>query len=125
MASNQKLTKLIAGRAIASSVQAEGLRTVTFAEGSTMKVKTGPAGHAVPPTDTVPTGAPTPGTPTPALTAPPAAPTTTGKKIKKVRQKGCELALDLEDGITWTVALAEATSSVMLRDAAGKLEYAD
>ena len=122
MASNQKLTKLIAGRAIAGSVQAEGLLTVAFADGSTMRVKTGPT-TAVPPTAAAPT-VPTPGTPAPVSTAPAAAPAT-GKKIKKVRQKGTEFDLDLEDGTTWTIHLAEATSSVMLRDQAGKLEYAD
>ena len=36
MASNQKLTKLIAGRAIAACTQAEGLLTLTLDDGATM-----------------------------------------------------------------------------------------
>lgn len=99
MASNQKLTKLIAGRAIAACTQVEGLLTLTLDDGATMRVKT-----------------------TPAATAPTLNPAV---KIKKVRQRGTELDLDLEDGTTFSIHLAEATSSVVLRDHAGKLEYAD
>ena len=99
MASNQKLTKTIAGRTIAATAQEPGLLTVTFADGSVMKVKTTPAS-----TNTA---------------------VNSGAAIKKVRQKGTTLNLDLEDGSTFGVQTAEATSSVMLRDQAGKLEYAD
>ena len=45
--------------------------------------------------------------------------------IEKVRQKGTELSLDLQGGKSVTIHTVEATSSVMLRDKAGKLEYAD
>ena len=99
MASNQKLSKTIAGRTIAATAQEAGLLTVTFADGSVMRVKTAPAATN--------------------------AAVNTGAAIKKVRQKGTTLNLDLEDGSTFSVQTAEATSSVMLRDNAGKMEYAD
>ena len=98
MHSNQKLTKIIAGRNISGTSQADGLLTITFDDGSTMKVKTAPA------------------------TTNSAA---TGGKVLKVRQEGTELNLDLESGTTVKINTAEETSSVMLRDKAGKLEYAD
>ena len=99
MASNQKLSRVIAGRTIRATSQEAGLFTVTFADGSVIRVKTAPAA-------------------TNAAVNP-------GAKVKKVRQKGTELSLDLEDGTALTVQTAEATSCVMLRDQAGKLEYAD
>lgn len=46
-------------------------------------------------------------------------------KVRNVRQGGTELDLDLEGGSTVKIVTAEETSSVMLRDKAGKLEYAD
>ena len=98
MHSNQKLTKIIAGRSISGTSQADGLLTITFDDGSTMKVKVAP------------------------LNANAAA---TGGKVAKVRQQGTDLILDLEGGGNVPITTAEATSSVMLRDQAGKLEYAD
>ena len=98
MHSNQKLTKIIAGRTISGTAQADGLLTLTFDDGWIMKVK-------VPPSNT--------------NTA------ATGGKVAKVRQQGTDLILDLEGGGSVPITTAEATSSVMLRDKAGKLEYAD
>lgn len=98
MASNQKLTKIIAGRTINGTAQADNVLTVTFGDGSVMKIKTAPSSTNA---------------------------AASGGTVKKVRQKGTELNLDLADGSTLTVQTAEATSSVMLRDKAGKLEYAD
>ncbi len=98
MHSNQKLTMIIAGRTIIGTSQADGLLTITFDDGSTMKVKIGPSN-----TNT----------------------TTTGGKVLKVRQGGTELDLDLESGTTVKIITAEETSSVMIRDHAEKLEYAD
>ena len=99
MASNQKLTRVLAGRTISGTAQEPGLLTVTFADGSVMKVKTASSS-----TNTA---------------------VNSGAKVKKVRQKGTTLNLDLADGTTLAIQTAEATSSVMLRDQAGKLEYAD
>ena len=98
MRSNQKLTKIIAGRTISGTNQADGLLPLTFDDGSTMKVKVAP-GY----TNTA----------------------VTGDKIVKVQQQGTELLLDMETGGPLKIDTAEATSSVMLRDKAGKLEYAD
>ena len=100
MASNQKLTRIITGRVIHALAPVEGVLTLTFTDGSTMKIKTAPSAP-VPPT------------------------VIAGATVKKVRQKGTQLSLDLVDGTTLFFHTAEATSSVMLRDAAGKLEYAD
>ncbi len=96
--SNQKLTKIIAGRTVSSTSQADGLLTITFGNGSTMKVKTAPASA-----NTI----------------------TKGDMILKVRQEGTSLCLDMEGGTTAAIQTAEATSSVMLRDNTGKMEYAD
>ncbi len=98
MHSNQKLTKIIVGRTISGTSQAEGLLAITFDDGSTMKVKTAPANTNI---------------------------AATGGRVAKVRQEGTELDLDLEGGTTVKINTAEETSSVMLRDKAGKLEYAD
>ena len=98
MHSNQKLTRIIAGRTISGTAQADSLLTLTFNDGSTMKVKVAPSNTNL---------------------------GVTGGKVAKVRQQGTDLILDLEGGGTVQIATAEATSSVMLRDKAGKLEYAD
>ena len=100
MASNQKLTRLLAGRTLQGSAQEPGLLTLTFADGPTMRVKVAAAAtHAT------------------AVHA--------GAKVRKVRQRGTELNLDFADRTTWAGRMAEATSSVLLRDPAGTLEYAD
>jgi hypothetical protein len=49
----------------------------------------------------------------------------TGGTIAKVRQQGTQLALDCEDGTTRPIPLAEASSSVMVRDQHHTLQYAD
>ena len=98
MHSNQKLTKIIAGRSISGTAQADNLLTVTFDDGSTMKVKVAPGYTNL---------------------------GVTGDKIVKVQQQGTELLLDMETGGPLKIDTAEATSSVMLRDKVGKLEYAD
>lgn len=101
MHSNQKLTKIIAGRTIAGTSQGkngkgEDVWLLTFGDGSIMTIK---AAQSI----TV----------------------QAGDKVLKVRQGGTELDLDLEDKTTIKITTAEETSCVMLRDKAGKLEYAD
>lgn len=98
MAANHKLTKVIAGRVISDATAAPNGTLIAFSDGSKMSIKT--AGGSV---VTVPGGA----------------------VIDKVRQQGTELDLDCRDGKSVKIPLAEATSSVMLRNAAGALEYAD
>ena len=47
------------------------------------------------------------------------------RRIENVRQEGAMLYLDFADGSTMQIMLAGPTSSVMVRDKDGKLEYAD
>lgn len=100
---NQKLGKLLAGRSLLNVApgkngKGEDVLAITLDDHSMLTVRQAP------------------GSPTSLAT---------GGKIKKVRQGGTELDLDLEDGSTLKLTTAEETSSVMLRDHAGKLEYAD
>jgi hypothetical protein len=48
-----------------------------------------------------------------------------GRAVSGVRQDGSTLNIDFADGSTLQIKLADPASSVMLRDKAGKLEYAD
>ena len=48
-----------------------------------------------------------------------------GRVVKAIRQTGAALDIDFADGSTVHIKLAEATSSVMVRDNEGKMEYAD
>jgi hypothetical protein len=98
LALNRKLTPLIAGRTIKSAVQADTVLNIVFGDGSTLRVKTAGTGTAAIPADAA---------------------------VKAVRQKVDTLTLDFADGSSAAIKLAEATSSVMLRDSAGVLEYAD
>ena len=47
------------------------------------------------------------------------------RQIDSVRQENSTLYLDFADGSTMQMQLAAPTSSVMVRDKTGKLEYAD
>jgi hypothetical protein len=51
--------------------------------------------------------------------------TITNRQIDKVRHEDDTLHLDFADGSTMQIKLAGPTSSVMIRDKAGKLEYSD
>lgn len=99
MAANHKLTKVIAGRAIiAASSADDSALSLTFDDSSIMKIKVGAQ------------------TPFDALS---------GHTVKSVRQQGTTMNLDFTDGSSAQITLAEATSSVMLRDAKGTMEYVD
>ncbi len=98
MAANLKLTAVLKGRVINGTSQTGQALLITFGDGSVMKVKTAPGFENT------------------AFSV---------GKVTKVRQQGNELDLDLESGSTLKIATAAATSSVMLRDKAGKMEYAD
>jgi hypothetical protein len=95
---NPMLARIIAGRTVQAVAQDGALASVTFADGSLMKIKTG--------------------RPAPAAAL-------TGKTVQNVRQGGLCLELLFQDNSVATVTLAEETSSVLLRDAQGKFEYAD
>lgn len=97
MALNKKLTPVIAGRAIQSHAQSGNVLSISFTNGSTLKIKTAGEPVDIPP----------------------------GRTLQAVRQQAAVMNLDFTDGSTAQIHLAEATSSVMLRDAAGVMEYAD
>ena len=100
MSMNHKLTKVIQGRTIGSITQEDGKLHVTFGDGSIMTIKTGPGAA---PAEIV------------------------GTAVDHVEQDVAPPALHLKftGGTSWTAPLAEATSCVMLRNAAVKLEYVD
>ena len=97
MTSNHKLTAVLKGRTITGTHHQDHRLILAFHDGSTMTVHTS-------------------GSTTSAAT---------GGTIAKVRQQETQLALDCEDGTTLLIPLAEATSSVMVRDQHHVLEYAD
>src|SRR5262245_61259762 len=94
---NQKLTSIIAGRTVKSATQTGGVLQIEFSDSSVMRIKTG-----APFKDSI-----------------------AGRQVKAVRQKATEFDLDFTDGTTAKITLAAETSSVMLRDHAGVMEYAD
>jgi hypothetical protein len=97
MASNHKLTAVLAGRTIAGSANADGKMTINFTDGSTMTIKTAGNSNSA----------------------------STGGMVKAVRQADTTLDLDFESGDTLEIPMAEATSSVMVRDKNHVMEYAD
>ncbi len=99
MARNQKLTAVIRGRTVAGFRSEGDHYVLTFTDDSRMTIRTAPGWS--------PGDAPIRGT------------------VRSLRQKETALDLDMEDGSTLSIQLAEATSSVLLRDRDGTLEYAD
>jgi hypothetical protein len=97
MAANHKLTAVIGGRTVQSSGLQDSLLSISFTDGSIMQVKAGS----------------------------PAAEPPAGATIDSVRQRGTSLTLALKDGASVEITTQEETSSVMVRDASGGLEYAD
>lgn len=98
MATNIKLSRIVQGRTIVGFNQADNRVTIEFGDGSKLVVR-------VDGTESVSVSA--------------------GAKLKGVRQKATNLTFDFIDGSSHSFQLAEETSSVILRDANGKLEYAD
>ncbi len=97
MASNHKLTSLLQGRTLAGTSNANSALTISFTDNSKMTVQTAGSSNSA----------------------------STGGTVKAVRQQGTTLSLDMENGDTLEIPLAEETSSVMVRDAGGTMEYAD
>ncbi len=95
---NKKLTKLVAGRIIKSLDLNDNILAIIFTNGSTMKIKT-----ALPeiPTDLK------------------------LSTIKAIHQKDDLFQIEFDDNSIAVIKLAEAASSVMLRDGKGVMEYAD
>ncbi len=98
MALNQKLTPIVAGRIIQSTHLEEGKLWIVFTDGSELKIKT-PASELQEPF--------------------------IGRAVHRVRQAGTTMTIDFEDDTSLEITLAEATSSVMLRNKNCVLEYAD
>lgn len=94
---NKKLTPILKSRIVKRTEQTGDMLHIEFDDGSILKIKTG-----APFKDSI-----------------------AGRKVKAVRQKVIEFDLDFEDNSTAKIALAAETSSVMLRDRAGVMEYAD
>jgi hypothetical protein len=94
MPRNQKLTKVIAGRAVKVATAEPAGVLVLFDDQSNMKIKTaGPA------------------------TIPP------GGKIKSIHEAKAEFKIDFEDGSSATLRLADPGSSVAVRDKNNAVEY--
>jgi hypothetical protein len=98
MGLNRKLTPLIAGRTIRTHRYLENLLEIAFTDGSIIRIKT---------------------------SAPTGLDEYYGRTLRRVRQKDTLMQLDFADDTTAEVILAEAMSSVMLRDKHGVMEYAD
>ena len=96
MASNHKLTGILAGRAVTGLVAAGTAITLTLDDGGMVTIQTGGAESG------------------------PAA-----GVIKAIRQAGTTLDIDYQDGTTLAITLAEETSCVMVRDKNHVMEYAD
>jgi hypothetical protein len=91
---NRKLGKLLKGRTVQSESGDEGNVTITFQDGSTLKLKV--AGQAT---------------------------VTAGAKVKAVHESGDQFQIDVENGPGVQVRLADPGSSVSLRDRNGAVEY--
>ena len=92
---NKKLTPVISGRTVKSAKQTDGVLQIKFDDGSVMRIKTGAPFKA----------------------------SIAGRAVKAVRQRATEFDLDFADGTSAAITLAAKTSSVMLRNAAGVLEF--
>jgi hypothetical protein len=98
MALNRKLTPLLAGRVINSILPGEGMLWIVFSDGSELRIKnTASAPHE------------------PFI----------GRAVQRVRQAGNSMTIDFDDQASLEITLAEATSSVMLRNKDCVLEYTD
>lgn len=106
MAANRKLTGVIKGRTVKDISTGQNALSLSFDDGSVARIKTGDQ-------------------PSPPSSAEDSGSGVKGKTIKSVQQKGSTLTLTFEDNTSTDINLAEATSSVMVRDKAGSMEYAD
>lgn len=98
MALNQKLTPILAGRIIKSTRLDDSIHWIVFTDGSELKIKTQDSQSHDP---------------------------FIGRAVHRVRQAGTTMTIDFDDDTSLEITLAEATSSVMLRNKNCVLEYAD
>lgn len=97
MASNHKLTNLLKGRRVKSTSNTNNKMTIHFDDDSVMTIHTAGSSNSG----------------------------MTGGTVKAVRQQDTDLHVDFDEGSTLSIKLAEATSSVMVRNKDEDLEYAD
>ena len=97
MTSNHKLTGVLKGRTISGTANQGDVLTIHFTDGSSMAVQTAGSSNSA----------------------------SSGGTVQAVRQQGTTLELAFEGGGTLDIPLAEETSSVMVRDKGGAMEYAD
>ena len=97
MTSNHKLTGVLKGRTISGTSNQGDVLTVLFTDGSKMTVQTAGSSNSA----------------------------ATGGTVQSVQQGGTTLALNFEGGGTLEIQTAEETSSVIVRDENGAMEYAD
>ena len=95
MRRNQKLTGVIAGRTVQRATAEPGKLCINFDDHSTMQVKTARIADMFPP----------------------------GGKIKAVQEDGAEFRLQLDDGSTIRVELADPGASVAVRNKDNQVEY--
>lgn len=98
MSLNRKLTPLLLGRIVQSTQFQDCILEIHFTDGSILRIKTAQPGEL---------------------------PTWQGQTVKRIRQQKTLMLVDFADDSTLNVTLAEAMSSVMLRDKQGVMEYAD
>lgn len=97
MAANHRLTSVLQGRTISGTQNQGGRLIISFADGSHISVKTSGSSNS----------AGTVGT------------------IRAARQAGTTLTLDMVDGYALSITTAGATSSVVVRNQSGAMEYSD
>lgn len=97
MTSNHKLTGVLKGRTISGTANQGDTLTVHFTDGSLMSVHTTGSSNSA----------------------------SSGGTVQAVRQQGTTLELAFEGSGTMDIPLAEETSSVLVRDKDGVMEYAD
>ena len=95
MPRNRKLTAVVAGRCVHSTIRDPAKLVVVFDDNSVMTVKTAAIAAAVPP----------------------------GAKVKAVLEDGDQYSLQFEDGSSVTVQLADPGASVAVRDRGNAVEY--
>jgi len=99
MNANRKLTTIIKGRTVSNVQQADNSSVeITFSDNSKMHIKT----NGQVPADNL-----------------------KSRTISHIQQEGTTLRLVSTDNTSTDIPLQEASSSVMLRDKANQMEYAD
>ena len=94
MRRNQKLTRVVRGRTVQVATTEQGKLVIRFSDQSTLTVKTVGLANVSP-----------------------------GGKIEAIQEDGVEFALQLEDGSTVSLQLADPGSSVAVRDQNNQVEY--